>query len=140
VRWLFLSQFWSLLKGASFLGSWGNSKNWLWLKIEPLVAYLNRWNTLYKLWLNNQWKSWWRFLPIIVCSPYFRHMLTSAPANRFPIIFLNDVHPTDFERLLQVRFIKINLPTCKYSQIRLKRTARDRPFLFVITGSIYLLI
>ena len=35
-----------------------------------------------------------------------RQMLTAAPANRFPIIFLNDVHPTDFDRLLQVRLSK----------------------------------
>ncbi len=26
--------------------------------------------------------------------------------NRFPIIFLNDVHPTHFERLLQVQIIQ----------------------------------
>ncbi len=47
---IILSQFWPLLKQASFLGSWGSSKNWLELEIKPPLSNLvciNRWNTLY---------------------------------------------------------------------------------------------
>lgn len=43
-------------------------------------------------------------LVLSVCSPHFRHMLTNAPAGHHPIIFLNNVHPADFERLLQFMY------------------------------------
>ncbi len=50
MRWLFLSQFWPVLKQPSFLRRMSFSKNWLELKIVPPYVNLacpNRWNTLY---------------------------------------------------------------------------------------------